>query len=1008
MVWAAAAPSQAPAAEDASPQAPPEAFYVMSPSVERMAVPVTEVSLRITGREEVEGRSLVWWELAARPPKGPCFGIRLLSERCAMTGPEGIGRVHRYLYADSEGKVLDYREAADDRALLPALQFAESFLPRPAIDAVFDGGFASAGAYLGHVLVRTLPVGEPPRVSFADARVLRLRSDLIVGAQVDYDVQKPDPDAQNHIERPYTAEEYRDLIARGVNFFNGEPKENRWLWYEPVFCRATPVFPDTFYRSNWIPGPMFIDEPSVRLGWSGDIPANPTGPEQVAEALRQRVTSHYTISRRLLGKGHDSPYGTLDLLLPNPISWDTDYWSAWYQFAAGAPALVHEGRYVQRGYGWEPQELYGDEGLEGLTFRDQVNCLNAFLRGAARAFDGDWGVSVYPEGDPALRLPALTQAYDMGARYIWFWIYPPMNLAVHRELAEGLLRHVCRHPRRSCRQASRAARVGIVLPPGYVFSWQGTWGMQREQRSRGGAGYGDISAAAMWEAILCSRRGIPFDFLVDSPQARAAGYERLVFVREDGRLEFSPPTGESRVPGRLELKWDGGPVPDVAARAGGAADHVAVRAGAIRIDGRLDDWPHAAWIAMDAATHGFPDVLEEIETVIVNDLSNPKWRLHFTSYMGMDFAQIDEDLERKYVLEEFGGRGVVVTAVAPESPAARAGILEGDVLVWMLSHQLNWQFQVYERMAPYKDAHDGAPVRVRLRRSGRYHFGAPGDLAARVALAADDARLYLAAEVTDDVHAQPHHGADLWKGDSVQIGLDPTLERRDYGYGEEDHELGLALDNGRPVLWRFAGRRGQPLGPVDGAEVRIIREDGRTTYEASVPLEELRPMSPDLWPRIGFDVVVNDCDGGVRRKGRLELRPKAMTLGKKTRQFARLEFPPSDDRDKLSAALMWRRRATVEGGFFRLVTACRSPQTTAGTVTAVLRSLDDPAAPPRTATVAVPVGPQAAEASLAVRTDSPPGRYELAVEVRDPRGQAVTGDRLPVYVYPDATAASGE
>mgnify|MGYP000655918065 CR=1 FL=1 len=803
----------------------------------------------------------------------------------------------------------------------------------------------------------------------------------------------------------YTPKEYRGLIERGVNFFDAEWEQARWLWQEPVFCRSTHVFPDTFYRSNWIPGAMFIDEPSVRLGWSGGIPANPTGPEQVAEALRQRVASHYTISRRLLGKHDESRYGTLDLLLPNAVSWDTDYWSAWYQFAAGAPAVVHEGRYVQRGYGWEPEQLYGAEGLEELTFRDQVHCLNAFLRGAARAFDGDWGVSVYPEGDPELRLPALTQAYDMGARYIWFWIYPPMDLAVQWRLVEGLSRHVAEHPRPSRRQAGRAAKVGIVLPPGYVFSWQGTWGMQREQRSGGGASYGDISAAAMWEAILCARRGIPFDFLVDSPQARAAGYERLVFVRQDGRLEFVPPTGEARAPGRLELQWDGGAVPGVAARGGEPADYAAVRAGGIEIDGRLDDWSDAAWIALDPVTHGFPDVLEEIRTVIVNDLSNPQWRLNFTSYMGMDFVQIDDELERKYVLEDFRGRGLVVTAVAPGSPADRAGILEGDVLVWMLNRELHWQFQVYERMAPYKDAHDGARVAVRLRRSGRYHFGAPGDLAARLALAVDDARLCVAAEVTDDVHVQPHHGADLWKGDSIQIGLDPTLERREDGYGEEDHELGFALDDGRPVVWRFAGRRGQPPGPVEGAEVRIIRADGRTVYEASVPLAELRPMSPDLWSQAGLDVVVNDCDGGIRRKARLELRPKAMTLGKKTARFARLEFAPSDDRDKLSAALLWRRRATVEGGLFRLVAACRSPKTTEGTVGAMLRSLDDPSAPPRTATLALPVGPQAGESSLAVRTDSPPGRYELAVEVRDPRGQVVTADRLPVYVYPAARAA---
>ncbi|HON65782.1 MAG TPA: KUP/HAK/KT family potassium transporter, partial [Phycisphaerae bacterium] len=455
------------------------AFYVVSTSDENHVPPIRHIHLRITGRETVDERPMVWWELTAVARDRGTWGVRILSERAPMTAHEGVGEIERYLYRDGEGHVCEYRYTATGRALLPSLQFRESFLPRVAPDAVFKKGFASAGAFIGHVLVRGEPVEPPVFVSFDNPRVLNLRSDLIIGTQacvrIEGEEDKTKKQEGNHKERPYTRAEYETMIAAGMNFFE-IGGDLQWLMYEPVFFRTPPSFPDTFYRSNWVPGRMFIDEPSVRMGWSGGIPANATGPEQVAEAMRQRVASHYTLEHRKLPHGNGSETGTLDLYAPPAISWDTDYWSAWWQLAAGAPAVVHEGRYVHRGYGWEPEALFGPEGLDDLTFRDQVNCLNAFLRGAARAFDGDWGTSVYPEGEPGLRLPALIQAYDMGARYLWFWTYPPLTYAVERELCEGILRHAAAHPRGDLKKVNRAAKVGIAFGP-VMLVWFSTLGL---------------------------------------------------------------------------------------------------------------------------------------------------------------------------------------------------------------------------------------------------------------------------------------------------------------------------------------------------------------------------------------------------------------------------------------------------------------------------------------------------------------------------------------------------
>lgn len=917
-----------------------------------------------------------------------------------MTSPQGLGQVERYLYCDERGRTLEFRDHGTGEALLPRLQFEETFLPRASRDAVYDGGFASAGAWLGHVAVRTLPVEEPPQVNFDRVRVLDLCTDLIVGPQAAV-VHDGKPGTKGAKERPWTKEEYEAAIARGVNFFDASSPELAWLIEQPVFFRMKPTFPDTFFRSNWLPGRMFIDEPSVRLGWSGGIPVNPSGPEQVAEAMRQRVQSHYALPKCLIDLSRESAgLGTFEPVYPRAISWDTDYWSAWYQLAAGAPAIVHEGRYVKRGYGWEPEKLYGKEGLDDLTFRDQVNCLNGILRGAARAFGGDWGVSVYPEGDPDLRLPALIQAYDMGARHIWFWTYPPMTYALEMELAAGLQQHIQSHPRASAEAATRSARVGIVLPPGYVFSWDGTWGMQREQHSRGGASYGDISAAAMWEAILCSRRRVAFDFLVDEPRIRGLGYKRLICIREDGTSEAVPSRDDHRTAGKISLQLKADPVVNVAGRDDGREpDYTAYRAKRIAIDGQLDEWQPAQWLSLDAATNGFPDKTR-VETTVTNDLSDPAWRLNYTYFMGAEFIQVDEKYEHQYQLEDLGGKGVVVTKVAPGSPAAQAGILEGDVITGVLDWPIDWQFQVYYRLQDYKNKHDGVAIPVKLRRSGRYQFDKPGDLAARIAMMLDDENLYVAVDVTDDVHWQPHHGADFWKGDSIQIGLTPTLEQREGNYGEEDHEFALVLKDGRPIVWRYKGRRGQAVGELTTARISAVREGNHTRYEAAIPLAELHPFAPDLWPRAGFDVVVNDSDGGLARKGRIELHPKAMTLGKWTKQFARLACEPSPQRNKVSAAILWQRRATPEKGHFRVVIAASSPAASQAQVTAHLVSLDEPTSRATEASIPLPLTSLPAEHNLIIQTDSPPGRYDLAIRVEDAAGVAAARDHLPVYVYP--------
>src|SRR5690606_9044017 len=108
-------------------------------------------------------------------------------------------------------------------------------------------------------------------------------------------------------------------------------------------------------------------------------------------------------------------------------------------------------------------------------------------------------------------------------------------------------------------------------------------------------------------------------------------------------------------------------------------------------------------------------------------------------------------------------------------------------------------------------------VHIKLQRSGVDRFGGDADLSGSFAFAADARHVYFAAEVADDSHQQMWSGPEFWRNDCVQIGFDPTLARTD-GYGENGHEIGFALKNGRPVAWRWAGRRGQPVGEMENVQ----------------------------------------------------------------------------------------------------------------------------------------------------------------------------------------------
>lgn len=981
-----------------------EAQYFVQSAAEHQTPPVRRVRI-VAGDVEKAERSVTsqWWEMTLEKQDGSVLGVKALSTDIPMTQP----RIHasggvasapwlRYIYSPSPGICLEYTDEETGRCALPLTEHWGAFVPLTSPAARFDGGFATTGELLGHVLVRSNNRPDFPKVDFSNPKVLRLRTDLLIGSHIDTrDDRDESIPLDERKDSPLTREEYMELIEAGANYFHPRDEAENWIRDLPVFYSTTGVFPDDFYRSNFVPNRMFIDEPTTRFGWNEWVPSSIMGPEIAAQAIMSRIFEAHEAFARVFRGGDAFNTGSLDFRYNRAPSWDTQQFTAFYQVLAGAPGLIFEGRYNKRGYGWNPEAALG-EGLEGLTDKQQFDYFHAFCRGAA-AVRGYWGTSVYPEGDKSMMIPALCRAYDQGAKCLWFWNDRNLPYKWRLHVLKALNKHIMTNPRTV---ESTVAKTAIVLPKGYMLTPDSIWWMPREQLNPFGASYGDICAAATFEGILLSRAGVEYEYVNAEFDPNPPPRRQLIYVREDGRVEWDPPRKDVRAPRGLKLTVARKEGPGVASHAGEAAFTVP-RAARIEIDGDLADWSSARWIEMLGEPYVFGDNYKlEIDLKVPEVIDQALGM----AYLGFTWDQISPQYREKYRLEGYQDNQVVVTSVTPDSAAAAAGLREGDVILYMNDKWTRWAFEVWGIVDNHKKR-PGDTIHLKLQRGGLDRYSGPGDLSARVALAVDDANLYVAADVADDVHQQNMPGPELWQNDSFQIGIDPVLARTD-GYGEHGHEIGFALQDGKPIAYRWAGRRGQPLGiprpfGVRGEAVRtaIRRIDGRTIYEAAIPLAQLAPLSPDMWPHAGLCFVVNDSDDGRARKARLELVTGAMTAGKRLDRFPEFSFAPSDDRDKLSSAIIWERRCAMPDGAFELTLAVCSPETRRARVRAKLESLDDPQTTPVEAAALIPVTSDAAEFVLKARTQSPPGRYRLTVEVLGPGGAVAASDALPVYVY---------
>jgi len=146
---------------------------------------------------------------------------------------------------------------------------------------------------------------------------------------------------------------------------------------------------------------------------------------------------------------------------------------------------------------------------------------------------------------------------------------------------------------------------------------------------------------------------------------------------------------------------------------------------------------------------------------------------------------------------------------------------------------------------------------------GKAHWSGEDDLRASYRVGWDEKYLYLAVKVFDDEYVQNATGANLFKGDSIEVLLstEPEADRAGAGLTGHDYQIGISPgspDAGKHVeayLWYPESKAGS-LTKVDAGAVPM---DGGYRVEMAIPWSTFG-VTPARGLVLGFALSVSDND----------------------------------------------------------------------------------------------------------------------------------------------------
>jgi hypothetical protein len=214
-------------------------------------------------------------------------------------------------------------------------------------------------------------------------------------------------------------------------------------------------------------------------------------------------------------------------------AWETVFETAHYQMEGGLAGFVHEGRYQLKPF---------DEAVSRFTEKDRRHAAGellryhfAYLRGGTRPFQKLWGTSIYGQCDPEIARLAVTTAYDMGARYVWFWTSDHdhhLPWPEQLELARLLKKHAQEHPRPSIYGPPPTLDTAIAIPYGYFPSMDNLWWVREldpEGKNEASQKYGRLMRRTLDAYHDALDGNEDFDFVID-PGKPITGYRKVVRI----------------------------------------------------------------------------------------------------------------------------------------------------------------------------------------------------------------------------------------------------------------------------------------------------------------------------------------------------------------------------------------------------------------------------------------------------------------------------------------------
>ncbi len=537
---------------------------------------VRKIELNVGALEKIDGKEYQWLQLKNTKVNKKIFAVWLLVSGYPSVDVKSAQKMTaRYILENSSIATIEFNDT-NGGVVLPNNGVWQYLLPRnkqsetPLKSAVKA---EKSVKYLGlSYKLEKQQQGKVPSPP-ATTRIISLTPDLLIGVPHNKKIknEKRRYDESDYEYVPLTKKNYFEMIENGINVFYVNPEQAQWIKNENVYYWGIGGkdinYPESLYRSNYVGPAIFFDEPMVH---TRDYALKPKFKEN--PALRKSITptgyfeafkkefykAKYEGYPASLIKGltarKDVDLGEMNFLQQNIYSWETMPSSALYQLSEGKGktpyAMVFEtpGRFGARRVLPELDMSFNCQILVDDP-KNLIDMINAFLRGAARETDKEWGISIYGQVMRSEAFWYMTHAYDLGATLFFFWDNYRLAAVPYNEylaLAKNLREHAKNFPNRNLKILKHSAEVALIIPPGYnlghvkmgIGNIGGLPELNMERTNKKGVKYRDIMSNFYIEVERCIRLGIQYDAYWNLPGLNLKGYREIVTIREDGKVEI--------------------------------------------------------------------------------------------------------------------------------------------------------------------------------------------------------------------------------------------------------------------------------------------------------------------------------------------------------------------------------------------------------------------------------------------------------------------------------------